>query len=76
MYLLFISYNSGLMHNHYYHSLNDLYTSVEQLVLEEELTDKLISKKELSEGLKKEDDYRFSLTNNTWFHIQNTSFYK
>ena len=70
MFLLFISYNSGLMHNKVYKNFNEVYESIEQLILEENISDSLISKKELSHLLSREDDYRFNFSNNTWFHLQ------
>ncbi len=74
MYLLFISYNSGLMHNNMYQTLNDAYQSIKQLILEENLDDIIISKDKLTELLNQDDDYKYCLSNDTWFHIQHKNF--
>lgn len=75
-YLLFIAYNSDLMHNAVYENINILYESINQLVEEENLkfsSEKIPTKKKLINHLAKEDDYFFQFTNQTWFHIQELS---
>lgn len=75
-YLLFISYNNGLMHNAVYENIFILQDSVAQLVEEEELeveAEKIPSFDELKEHFKKEDDFFKELSNGTWFHIQEFS---
>jgi len=72
-YLLFINFNSGLMHNKVYNTLNNLYESVVQFVEDEELdveTEKLPSIGDLRRHLQKKDDYLRELSNGSWYHIQ------
>ena len=72
-YLLFISFNSGLMHNKIYDTLNDLRESVAQFVEDEGLdveTEKLPSSGDLRRYLQKNDDYFQELSNGGWYHVQ------
>lgn len=70
MYLLFISYNSGLMHNAFYETFREVYESIEQLVEEESLSDSLLPMNVLQQKLVNDDDFRLVLSNGTWFHLQ------
>lgn len=70
MYLLFISYNSGLMHNSFYETFREVYESIEQLVEEENLSDSLLSINDLQQELVDNDDFHLVLSNGTWFHLQ------
>jgi hypothetical protein len=72
-YLLFISYESGLMHNAVYENLPILHDSVNQLAEEENLnlkSESLPSLNELEKHFMKNEDYFNSLSNETWYHIQ------
>lgn len=72
-YLLFINFNSGLMHNKVYTTLNNLHESVVQCMADEKLdaeTEELPSIKDLRKCLCKNDDYFQQLSNGTWYHIQ------
>jgi phosphoserine aminotransferase len=72
-YLLFISFNDGLMHNCIYNTLSDLHESLVQLVQEEELdakTEEIPTLHSLKKHLSEHDDYVGWLTNNTWYHVQ------
>ena len=74
--ILFIYYNSGLMHNAVYESLFILQDSIIQLTEEEKLNIKvegIPSLDGLKEHFKKEDDFYKILSNGTWFHIQELS---
>lgn len=72
-YLLFINFNSGLMHNNIYNNLDDVCESLMQLAQEERLD---IKKEEMPKTndikgyLEKYDDYSRQLSNGTWYHIQ------
>ncbi len=70
MYLLFISYNSGLMHNATYETLEEVYESIEQLVAEGNVSDRLLSIEDLQNQLTENDDFRLMFSNQTWFHLQ------
>jgi hypothetical protein len=70
MYLLFISYNSGLMHNAFYETFEEVYESIEQLIEEENLSDKLPPMNDLQHKLVDNDDFCLILSNGTWFHLQ------
>jgi len=75
-YLLFVSFNNGLMHNAVYENLAILHESINQLVEEEELIikkEKVPSFSELKSHFKNEEDFICSLSNGTWFHIQELS---
>ena len=73
-YLLFVSFNSGLMHNCIYDTLSHVHESVEQLVVGEEELDlekeEIPTLRDLRKHLKDNDDYIGYLTNNTCYHIQ------
>ena len=72
-YLLFINFNSGLMHNSIYNNLNDVYESLAQLVQEENLVikrEKIPKTNEVKKHFKKYDDYFKQFSNGTWYHIQ------
>lgn len=72
-YLLFINFNSGLMHNKVYDTLNSLHESVEQFVEDEELVaeaEELPSIGDLRRHLQKNDDYFQKLSNGSSYHIQ------
>jgi len=72
-YLLFINFNSGLMHNKVYDTLNSLHESVAQFVADEELdaeVEELPSIGDLRRHLQKNDDYFRELPNGNWYHIQ------
>jgi len=68
--LLFINYNSGLKHNAIYENLQNIYESIEQLRLEENLSEEIPTVEFLKTYLENEDDYLHTFSNNTWFHIQ------
>ncbi|MEY4904714.1 MAG: hypothetical protein RLZZ292_2529 [Bacteroidota bacterium] len=70
MYLFFISYNSGLMHNALYETFEEVYESIEQLITEEELPDKLLPGNDLQQYLSENDDFRLDFSNGTWCHLQ------
>ncbi len=75
-YLLFIFYNNGLKHNAVYENLAVLHESINQLIEEENLIvrkEKLPSFSELENHFKSEEDFFHSLSNGTWFHIQELS---
>jgi len=72
-YLLFVKFDSGLMHNAMHKKLEHVLESVEQLVAEEDLkieNENLPNISELKEHLSKNDDFCGYLSNGTWFHIQ------
>lgn len=72
-YLLFINFNSGLMHNKVYDSLDSLHESVTQFVEDEEVnaeTEELPSIGDLRRHLQKNDDYFRELSNGSWYHVQ------
>lgn len=72
-YLLFISFNTGLLHNNIYNSLNDLCESLMQLAEDEGLdvkAEEIPTFHNLRNYLREEDDYVGRFTNNTWYHIQ------
>lgn len=74
MYLLFISYNTGLMHNKSYNSFNEIYQSIDQLTVEENINETIISKADLSQMLNTEADFKYCFSNGTWFHVQQSNF--
>jgi len=72
-YLLFVKFDTGLMHNAIHEKLEHTLESVRQLVEDDELdikNENLPSISELKECLNKNDDYCGQLSNGTWFHIQ------
>lgn len=72
-YLLFVNFNSGLMHNASHTTLQAARESVEQLITNEraELENgKLPNLRELKKHLNRREDYTGYLSNGTWFHIQ------
>lgn len=72
-YLLFVSFNTGLLHNAFYTTLEAVRESVEQLIDDDGATPedgKLLSLCELKEHLNTHDNYTGYLSNSTWFHIQ------
>lgn len=72
-YLLFISFNTGLLHNAIYNNLGEVVESVRQLAEEEgakPVDEKLPNEGELKRHLDKKDDYTGYLSNDTWYHIQ------
>ena len=72
-YLLFISFNNGLLHNCIYDSLNDICESIRQLIEDEGLNankEKIPTIRGLRKHLRIQDDYIGQLTNGTWYHIQ------
>jgi len=72
-YLLFIKFNSGLMHNNIYDNLNDVCESFIQLIQEEKLVvqrEEILKTIELKRHLEKCDDYFKQFSNGTWIHIQ------
>lgn len=71
--LLFVNFNTGLMHNAVHEKLEHVLESVEQLVLEEGLkieNEELPSIGALKKHLNESDDFCDQLSNGTWFHIQ------
>lgn len=75
-YLLFISYSTGLNHNAVYENLAILHESINQLVEEEKLIvkkEKIFSLSELENHFRNEEDFFHTLSNGTWFHIQELS---
>lgn len=72
-YLLFISYSSGLKHNCIYNSLDVVAESIEQLVMEEGLsntTERTPTAAQLAKHLTDNDDFFLQLSNGTWYHLQ------
>lgn len=71
-YLLFVNFNTGLLHNAYHKTLKAVRESVEQLINDENTKpeNKLPSINELKKCLNDNDDYTGHLSNGTWFHIQ------
>jgi len=72
-YLLFVNFNSGLMHNNIYDELGDIRESIEQLVSEEELEitrESIPTADGIKKYLEKSDDYFGQLSSGTWYHIQ------
>lgn len=72
-FLLFINFDSGLMHNAIHEKLEHVLESVEQLIENEGLdieNENLPSISELKERLNKDDDFCGYLSNGTRFHIQ------
>lgn len=72
-YLLFVGFNTGLMHNTVHEKLEYVLEGVEQLIEDENLdikNEKTLNITELKECLNKNDDYFNQLTNGTWYHIQ------
>ena len=72
-YLLFVCFDSGLMHNCIYNTLNDVYESVRQLIEEENLemeNETMPTLHHLKTHLEKHDDYASTFTNGTWYHVQ------
>ncbi len=72
-YLLFINFNSGLMHNSEYNTLDEVCESVEQLIQDEELgiqKENTPSVDSVKKYLENNDDYFKQLSNGTWYHIQ------
>ncbi|HMU99415.1 MAG TPA: hypothetical protein PKA15_11570 [Chitinophagales bacterium] len=72
-YFLFISYMNNLKHNSIYETLEEVIDSVKEVVTEENLTieiDALPNREELKSHLTENDDFLFTLSNGTWFHIQ------
>lgn len=70
MYLLFISYHSGLMHNSLYKTIEETYDSILQLLEEESLVDNVLTIGDLQKQLVENDDFYLMLSNGTWFHLQ------
>ncbi|MCX6791141.1 MAG: hypothetical protein NTV62_03045 [Candidatus Gribaldobacteria bacterium] len=72
-YLLFVKFNTGLMHNAVHEKLEHALESVEQLIENEDLdikNENLLSISELKDSLNKNNDFCGYLSNGTWFHIQ------
>ena len=71
-YLLFVNFNTGLLHNACHATLEAVRESVEQLINDENAKpeNKLPSINELKKCLNDNDDYTGHLSNGTWFHIQ------
>lgn len=72
-YLLFVGFNTGLMHNALHTTLKAARESVEQLIEDESAkleSGKLPSMSKLKKRLNEYDDYTGVLSNGTWFHIQ------
>jgi len=72
-YLLFISFNNGLLHNCIYNSLGDIYESIRELIVDEDLgpkKEKIPAVRSLKKHLSINDDYIGRLSNGTWYHIQ------
>ena len=72
-YLLFIKFNSGLMHNSVYGALDEVSESVMQLVEDEALNarkERVPSVCRLKRHLERRDDYFGEFSNGTWYHIQ------
>ena len=72
-YLLFISFNNGLLHNCIYNSLGDICESIRQLIEDEGLgpkKEKIPTIRSLKKYLSINDDYIGRLSNGTWYHIQ------
>lgn len=72
-YLLFVKFDSGLMHNTFHNKLSDVLESVKQLIIDEKLDNevkKLPNVSDLKKRLNRNDDYFWKLSNGTWFHIQ------
>ena len=72
-YLLFVKFDTGLMHNAIHEKLEHALESVEQLIENEDLdikNENLPNIGELKERLNKDDDFCGHLSNGTWFHIQ------
>lgn len=72
-YLLFVNFNSGLMHNTIHEKLEHVLESIEQLIESENLNiknEKIPNITEFKECLNKNDDYFKQLSNGTWYHIQ------
>ena len=75
-YFLFISFNSGLCHNALYDSLLAVHESLNQLVDEESLDrryEEIPEEADLEKHFAFSDDFAGYLSNETWFHIQETS---
>lgn len=75
-YFFFISFNSGLCHNALYDSLLAVRESLEQLVDEEGLDrryEEIPKEEDLEKHFSSSDDFTGYLSNETWFHIQETS---
>lgn len=72
-YLLFVKFDSGLMHNTFHDQLRDVLESVKQLMIDEKLDNEvkeLPNICDLKKHLNRNDDYFWQLSNGTWFHIQ------
>jgi len=72
-FLLFVKFNTGLMHNAIHKKLEHVLGSVKQLMKNDDLdieNEDLPSISELKERLNKDDDFCGYLSNGTWFHIQ------
>ena len=72
-YLLFISFNNGLLHNAIHDRLSAVSESVAQLVGEENLDTRketIPTPYDLEKHLSEYDDYLGHLSNGTWYHIQ------
>ena len=75
-YFLFISFSSSLCHNALYDSLLAIRESLEQLVDEEGLDrrhEEIPKEEDLEKHFRFNDDFTGYLSNETWFHIQETS---
>lgn len=70
MYLLFISYNSGLMHNSIFETIKAAHQSIEQLIQEEQILNAFVSLNDLILKLAENDDIKVEFANKTWFHLQ------
>jgi len=72
-YLLFVKFNSGLMHNAIHKTLRNVLESVKQLIYDEGLSAKresLPTVSKIKKHLNKYDDYFGQFTNGIWYHIQ------
>ncbi len=72
-YLLFISFNNGLLHNAIYNTLKEVSESIAQLIEDEGLNrneEKIPTTNHLKRRLQKKDDYFTVLANGTWYHVQ------
>ena len=78
-YLLFVSFDTGLLYNSCHTTFEAIRESVEQLIIEEGLelgNEKLPSLSELKRFINENDDYVGYLSNGTWFHIQPQSVFE
>lgn len=72
-YLLFVKFNTGLMHNAAHEKLEHVLESVKQLIEDEGLdveSEGMPNITELKKCLNENDDFCGYLSNGTWYHIQ------